>query len=439
MNDYDTLKINEPLMNKFEERIMLKVRECSTKIVSTKVSEASLHTETSNPRPKKKKTEPHSFLFSEPSRKDHKESNVRKVPTTNFDHNVSPRKLQVENNNTSCNGTSFYMELRLDDWPAETSWELIDDKTNAIAVNQSFKKGEEWLFNEYRICLDPGPYVFSLSDSYGDGLRCDGFKDGLGCYEIFLDDKLVFEGPKFFGKQVNHSFDSTLAYCKASTMFLVEIKLDANLQNDDWHLLHDISRESIKLELIPNMSTNTSAFYFSCLFPGVYIFDTYDVNKPTVSCEMFDDCFIVTLDGSQFFQQRNFSEISMLSFSISHHGRINERQCHQLPILSPFNVVKGFQYNGRAEKIMSIIYAISSADSLNKYDSFQYKAACWIIFDDELQIAAEDMFLVERYVIAVFLYDVKQNAELLLTNTTCDFSEIVCNARGYIAEVNIRE
>lgn len=147
----------------------------------------------------------------------------------------------------------------------------------------------------------------------------------------------------------------------------------------------------------------------------------------------------MTLDGSQFFQQRNFSEISMLSFSISHHGRINERQCHQLPILSPFNVVKGFQYNGRAEKIMSIIYAISSADSLNKYDSFQYKAACWIIFDDELQIAAEDMFLVERYVIAVFLYDVKQNAELLLTNTTCDFSEIVCNARGYIAEVNIRE
>ena len=452
--------VSEQFLSDFEERIMSKVYERSTEIVLMELDKASMCTQTRQTQPisdpkirqathsresdyqrRDSEMKPYSPVHSSLSGESYTDSNLKEAPLINIDSVVISRRLEQEENHTSCNGTSFHLDLRLDDWPGETSWKLVDEKTNEVIVNQSYSSIEsnQWLITNFTMCLVPGPYAFLLDDLWGDGIRCDGFKDGFGSYDIFLDNKLVIEGPKFFGNSLNHSFDSTNPYCVANTMFVVDVNLEANISSDQWHLRNDATHEIIKLELSPEMSTNSSESYFSCLTPGVYIFDTSQVSRLTGSCEIFNDCLSVQVDEKSLFQQRNFSEISTYSFSISNHGSVNERRCHELPILSPLNWITDFQYNHRTEKIMNSIFAVSSSDSLNRYDSFQYKAACWIIFDDELQIDAEDEFLVERYALAVFIYALNLNVELIFTNDTCEFSEVDCNAKGHITKIDLRK
>ena len=441
VTNHSSLQMNDMSLDEFEQKIISKVYEHSTRIVLEELEKASMRTQTHKIQPKSNHR-PKQLIYSGETEKEKGDKEILLRPSALSNTNekvITPRRLQLEDNHTSCNGTSFYLELRLDDWPQETSWELIDDEANVVVANQSYVTGEKWLLYNFTMCLEPGLYTFSLSDSFGDGIRCDGFQHGLGCHEIFLDNELVVEGPKFIGHNLNHSFDSTNPYCKANALFLVEVQLEANMSTSDWHLRHDASNEVIKLKLIPELSTNSSEFYFSCLTTGIYLFDTTDVNRTTVSCEIFSDCYTVQLDQTSLFQEKNFSETMVYSFAISQYGHVNERNCHLLPNFAPLNGVKDFQFDTRTEHIMSSLYAVSSSDSLRIYDSFQYKAACWIIYDDKLQIAAEDEFLVERYVVAAFTYAVNQNAELLLANNTCDFSEVKCNDEGHIISIDIGE
>merc|ERR1712232_295035 len=103
----------------------------------------------------------------------------------------------------TCNGTLFHLELHLDDWAQETSWELKNEKTLIVEANQSYSQEDNWLQVTFETCIEPGPYRFSLIDHIGDGISCG--KDS-GCYNIFIDNDVVIKGLPFQGKIVTHTF-----------------------------------------------------------------------------------------------------------------------------------------------------------------------------------------------------------------------------------------
>ena len=112
--------------------------------------------------------------------------------------------------------------------------------------------------------------------------------------------------------------------------------------------------------------------------------------------------------------------------------------CRERPLLSPLNHLNNFQYNDRVEKIINILHTISTPASLNNFESTQYKAACWLLFDDDVNSSSHDEHMVQRYIMAVFLYATNQNVEMLQVDV-CHTKGIGCNDQGQIISITLGE
>jgi len=124
----------------------------------------------------------------------------------------SPPTLLPSQNPTSSSAPTFYdcscepgefkfgIQLKTDQYPSETSWEVRNGSgdimfTNEIAYTERFE------VHNYDYCLVVGCYDFMINDSYGDGLCCGGYYEGL-VYGI----KEVFSGAGNFGFNEIQSF-----------------------------------------------------------------------------------------------------------------------------------------------------------------------------------------------------------------------------------------
>ena len=114
--------------------------------------------------------------------------------------------------------------------------------------------------------------------------------------------------------------------------------------------------------------------------------------------------------------------------------------CDKLPLLSPINDMSNFTFDERVHRILLIIQSMTSIDLLNNFNSPQYKAACWILYDDELQMLPDDKLIIERYVLTVFIFATSQNSTglLHLPNNTCDIPFVACeNMEMWISSIDL--
>jgi len=91
--------------------------------------------------------------------------------------------------NLPCNYVK--VELMTDNYPGETSWDLIDEATGGIVATGT-PSSPNTLYVE---CVDePGCYSFIIYDSYCDGICC---AYGNGFYKIYYEGALVASGGSF--------------------------------------------------------------------------------------------------------------------------------------------------------------------------------------------------------------------------------------------------
>jgi len=103
---------------------------------------------------------------------------------------------------TPCDGSSFLLRLLTDNYGSETTWTLT---SNGALVADGGPYGNAQLYEEEE-CINAGCYVFTIFDSWGDGICC-GY--GEGNYEVIVDGEVV--------RDSNGQFDSS-----ESTDFCVE-------------------------------------------------------------------------------------------------------------------------------------------------------------------------------------------------------------------------
>jgi len=115
---------------------------------------------------------------------------------------------------------------------------------------------------------------------------------------------------------------------------------------------------------------------------------------------------------------------------------IGER-CRTIPLLSPLNNISNFTFDTRVEHILSTLHSISTLMSLNDIYSPQYKAACWVLYDDKLQLDKEDNLLIQRYVFATFLFAIHQEDILLNMTSPCDLGGLLCDEENRITSINM--
>ena len=81
-----------------------------------------------------------------------------------------------------CLDRSFLIEVQLDQYPEQVSYEISDDEGNIVA-SMSFVGYSNGAYFTDVICLPDDCYTLTVSDSFGDGL-CASYSTSSGLHNI---------------------------------------------------------------------------------------------------------------------------------------------------------------------------------------------------------------------------------------------------------------
>jgi hypothetical protein len=95
--------------------------------------------------------------------------------------------------------------LLLDNYPGETTWQVVNGDGTSVASGGPYDDSEEILYEE---CLPFAENTFTITDSYGDGICC-GY--GQGSYKIYWSGALVASGGEYLGS-ISHTFGQCVNY-----------------------------------------------------------------------------------------------------------------------------------------------------------------------------------------------------------------------------------
>ncbi len=95
-------------------------------------------------------------------------------------------------------GTTVKMNLTLDNYGSETSWELVDDYTGEVIKSGGpYQDGNNGQLVSKTWSLEDGDYTFYIDDSYGDGICCD-YGDGFAQI-LDASNSIIAESDGYFG------------------------------------------------------------------------------------------------------------------------------------------------------------------------------------------------------------------------------------------------
>jgi len=107
---------------------------------------------------------------------------------------------------------NFRIEIVLDEYPGETTWEVKNECTNEVVQEGGpylAQDADRMQIEEFALDDAPARYTFTIRDAQGDGLCC---QYGIGDYKVILDDShevAACTGHEcHFGAQAVHSFGS---------------------------------------------------------------------------------------------------------------------------------------------------------------------------------------------------------------------------------------
>lgn len=93
-----------------------------------------------------------------------------------------------------CFDVEVIVNITLDDYPEETSWEFINDADEVVASGGTYGNEPTGSTLNIEVCLTAGCYDFTINDTYGDGICC-GY--GEGSYSVVASGEVVASGAEF--------------------------------------------------------------------------------------------------------------------------------------------------------------------------------------------------------------------------------------------------
>ncbi len=101
------------------------------------------------------------------------------------------------------------VNINLDQFTSETSWEIKDTMGNVIAAGGPYPNAPDYQPQHIPVCLPTGVLRFTIFDTYGDGLAGSQWGGNDGSYYLMqCGDTLVFGTTPNFGTDSTHVFAS---------------------------------------------------------------------------------------------------------------------------------------------------------------------------------------------------------------------------------------
>ena len=333
---------------------------------------------------------------------------------------IKTRNLRILENFTDYN--RFELSLQVDITPHETSWELVDMATQNLIRSESYRTTKAFSLQPELIYIKDGSYQFKIFDSNRNGI-CRGLKN-CSPYNISINDDMIIEGSDF-GSEQSHTFsiiDTTicvgnLLVLYRETNFSFEL---IDLQSNEVlvHKSHQISNSS---------SPQRDAF---CVDDGTYMFSTFKNET-----NGYNDRFMnISVNGKLFFEKK-YQSLRYTFVIID--GEAQKFLCYNNPYLEPFNSITGnTDYDERIAELLNMLYTVSSYDDIHNIETPQYKAACYILYDDDAQMTIYNKVVVERYSLYLFLLSTKWlKHQRAIPNNFCDLDVVECKD-DHIIELN---
>ena len=120
------------------------------------------------------------------------------VPTGEFSYTVQPYNsvgdggIETSNAIWFGEGTIFNVYIVCDDYPGETTWDVVEDGGGVLFSGGPYTSAGEIV--DVDCVLAQGDYGFTIYDAWGDGICCDY---GIGSYTLTLDGTVIMEGGEF--------------------------------------------------------------------------------------------------------------------------------------------------------------------------------------------------------------------------------------------------
>jgi len=298
--------------------------------------------------------------------------------------------------NTNCVPT--LININLDQFPEETSWDIADSLGNIIISGGTYPNVPNYQPQFIINCLPEGELTFTIYDTYGDGLQGSLWGGQDGSYYIMqCGDTLVYGTIANFGNDTSHVFisdtcippppiygctnddyveynplatieDSTCVTlkiygCTDSTMFNYD-SLANTIENIDRCtydlILHDLVGNGwvgTRLEIY--QEDDTSVFYMSTGFNQYYTIDLYAIEE--VSAKLFVS------------QQAQSTALECGFTLINPYG--DTALSIKPPFVVPFKLYEGETYCGNTceEKI----YGCMDSLAFNYVDTANVGTACY--------------------------------------------------------------
>ncbi len=190
----------------------------------------------------------------------------------------------TSNFSTVVNGEIIDLNLNLDQWASETSWQVLDQNNTVLYASGGYSDGTAGVttpINE-TFCLAPGCYNFKIMDSYGDGMTSTN--NPSGSYTIANNSGTVLA--ELTAANANFGTSNTTQFCVTSSVGIEEYLLsqsvtiapnpaneNLNIQTNNNNQIESIAIYNLAGQLLIEKSVNEkmSQIDISQLNGGMYL------------------------------------------------------------------------------------------------------------------------------------------------------------------------
>ena len=201
---------------------------------------------------------------------------------------------------SSCppNETEIIISITTDDYPSETSWQLVDQNGGGWSISPGDLTNPNTTYT-YSYCVpDANCYTFTIFDSFGDGICCTW---GNGSYYVSYGGTTVASGGSFAGSDITSNIgncSSTSACASNESEIVISITTDDYPTETYWQL---VDQNGTGFEILAGDLTSANTTYtWSICVPDTncYDFTIFDSYGDGLCCTWGNGSYYVTLDGS---------------------------------------------------------------------------------------------------------------------------------------------
>jgi hypothetical protein len=205
---------------------------------------------------------------------------------------------------SSCDGY-FVMTLKTDSYPAETTWQLVDDCDNGKVVMEGGPYSSPLTTYTEERELGESKYTLNVYDEYGDGMCC---QFGQGSYSATMNSIVVGSGEEF-----NDMASSTFGRCGAGH-FVMTVNTDKYPSETTWELVDDCDNGTVVMEGGPYSSALTTIIEESQIGLSQFTLNFHDEYGDGMCCNYGQGNFSATMDYEVVGSGEEFDDIVSSTF-----------------------------------------------------------------------------------------------------------------------------